>query len=142
MNVRQLFEQGRVREAQEALSAALRDNPADRQQRTFLFELLCFSGDYDRAKKQLAVLAKDGAQSELGAVLYFSALHAEQERHELFRTDAIPASTAEMNLEGTLNGRSFHSVSDADSLIGARLEIFAAGAYRSIAFQHIAHMRL
>ena len=48
------FNAGRVTDAIAALSAWLRDNPGDVPQRTFLFELLCFAGQYDRAEKQLA----------------------------------------------------------------------------------------
>ena len=40
---KRLFEEGKVREAQGELSAYLRERPADTAQRTFLFELLCFS---------------------------------------------------------------------------------------------------
>ena len=75
---KRLFEEGKVREAQGELSAYLRERPADTAQRTFLFELLCFSGDFDRAEKQLGVLAQGDSQTELGAVLYYSALHAER----------------------------------------------------------------
>jgi len=43
-----------------ALLAELRDNPTDARRRTFLFELLCFAGEYERADKQLEVLAQAG----------------------------------------------------------------------------------
>jgi len=58
VKARELFESGKVREAEKELTAYLRDHPTDVAQRTFLFELLCFSGDYDRAEKQLSVLAQ------------------------------------------------------------------------------------
>ena len=137
MTSRQLFEQGKVREAMQSLSAFLRDNPGDQAQRTFLFELLCFSGEYDRASKQLSVLSKDGDQSGLGAVLYYSALHAEKTRHDLFRKGELPQSMARSELKGTLNDRPFASLSDADAAIGPRLEVYAAGAYVWIPFEHI-----
>ena len=138
MSAKQLFEQGRVREAQKALSAWLRDNPTDRAQRTFLFELLCFSGEYDRAEKQLGVLAKDGGDAELGAVLYYSALHAEKTRHDLFRSEDFPSSEHRSALSGNFNGKSFTTITDADPTIGPRLEVYAAGAYVWIPFEHIA----
>ena len=74
MTPKQLFDAGRVRDAETELTAYLRDHPTDVGQRTFLFELLCFSGDYDRAEKQLSVLAQGGAQAEMGAVLYYACL--------------------------------------------------------------------
>ena len=51
---KRLFEEGKVREAQGELSAYLRERPADTAQRTFLFELLCFAGEYDRGSSSWA----------------------------------------------------------------------------------------
>ncbi len=93
MTAKQLFDAGKVREAEKQLTAYLRDHPTDVGQRTFLFELLCFSGDYDRAEKQLSVLAQGGAEAELGAVLYYSALHAEKTRHEIFEKQQFSTAT-------------------------------------------------
>lgn len=137
MTAKQLFEAGKVREAEKALSAHLRDHPADVAQRTFLFELLCFSGQYDRAEKQLGVLAGGNGQTELGAVLYYSALHAERSRHELFQKQAYPKTAAAGSPSGKWNGKPFESIRDADPDIGPRLEVFAAGAYLWIPFEHI-----
>src|SRR5438477_11261648 len=57
MNPQELFRAGRLADASKALSAELCDNPTDVRRRTFLFELLCFAGEYDRADNQLDVLA-------------------------------------------------------------------------------------
>lgn len=142
MTAKQLFDAGKVREAEKALSAWLRDHPGDVGQRTFLFELLCFSGQYDRAEKQLGVLSKGSGQTELGAVLYYSALHAEKIRHELFRKEEYPTSAAADSAPGTLNGKAFESIRDADPQIGPRLEVYAAGAYLWIPFEHIASVEM
>jgi len=56
----------------------LRDNPTDTRRRIFLFELLCFAGEYDRAEKQLDVLAQSGPEAATGALLYRAALAAER----------------------------------------------------------------
>jgi type VI secretion system protein ImpE len=133
-----LFAEGRVSDAIAVLSAWLRDNPTDVAQRTFLFELLCFAGQYDRAEKQLSVLSQGSKDAQLGATLYYAALHAERDRNELFRTEAFPASEASDQLSGTLNGKPFTSFRDADPDIGARLEVYAAGAYLWIPLCHIA----
>ena len=58
MTSTELFRAGRLNEAVQALGAELRNDPTDVKRRTFLFELLCFSGEYDRAGKQLDVLAQ------------------------------------------------------------------------------------
>ncbi|HZU22551.1 MAG TPA: type VI secretion system accessory protein TagJ [Terriglobales bacterium] len=137
MTAKQLFQEGKVREAQQALSAWLREHPADLAQRTFLFELLCFSGDYDRAEKHLSVLAQGDTKKEMGAILYYSALHAEKTRHDLFKNQSQSSAPPPTELRGSLNGKSFHSISDSDPRIGARLEVFAAGSYVWIPFQHL-----
>lgn len=142
MTAKQLFEAGKVREAEKELTAYLRDHPTDVGQRTFLFELLCFSGDYDRAEKQLSVLAQGGAQTEMGAVLYYSALHAEKTRHEVFDKQQFSKDAVASSPSGTLNGRPFQTLRDADPDLGARLEVFAAGAYLWIPFQHIASLEM
>lgn len=90
MNSKELFQAGKLAEAIQAIGAELRDNPTDAERRTFLFELLCFAGEYDRAEKQLDVLAQRGNEAELGALLYRAALHAERTRDELFRKNEYP----------------------------------------------------
>ena len=138
MKAKELFEAGKVREAEKEITSYLRDHPMDVAQRTFLFELLCFSGDFDRAEKQLGVLAQGKPDAELGAVLYYAALHAEKTRHQLFEKQEFPRESAAASCPGTLNGKPFQSLRDADPDIGARLEVFAAGAYLWIPFEHIA----
>lgn len=142
MTAKELLDAGKVREAESALTAALRDNPADSAKRTFLFELLCFSGQYSRAEKQLSVLAQGSHEAEMGAVLYYSALHAEKLRHEMFQKQQFPASATEKSPPGKLNGKPFQSIADADPEIGPRLEVYAAGAYLWIPFEHIASVNL
>jgi type VI secretion system protein ImpE len=83
------------------------------------------------------VLAQGGGNSEMGAVLYFSALHAERTRLEKFTQSDFPTSGPARQFAGTLNGEPFESIVDADPRIGARLEIYAAGSYMWIPFEHI-----
>ena len=90
MNARELFQAGKLNEAVQALGAEVRDNPTDVRRRTFLFELLCFQGEYDRAEKHLNLLADATPDAQLGAVLYFSALHAERAAAETFQKKDYP----------------------------------------------------
>ena len=94
MQARQLFQSGRLDEAIDALGAEVRDNPTDAQRRAFLFELLCFAGQYDRAEKQLTVLGRSNRDAEMGALLYHAALHAERLRQEMFEKENFPVSSA------------------------------------------------
>jgi len=136
-----LFRAGKVREAIQALTAYLREHPGDTAQRTFLFELLCFAGEYTRAEKQLAVLAGSGIEAETGATVYYAALHAEKNRHELFEKRKFPEEAA-VSPRGELNGRPFTELRDADPNIGARLEVYAAGATMWIPFEHVASLEM
>jgi type VI secretion system protein ImpE len=138
-----LFQAGKLEEAVEALGAALRKDPTDLRSRTFLFELLCFSGDYDRAEKQLDIIADGSREAEMGAWVYRSALHAERLRQEMFETDTLPQVVADdAPISGVLDGNPFTSLTDADPRIGPRLEIFAAGQYTWLPLRHVATIRM
>ena len=146
-NANQLFQAGRLKEAVQALNEDVRNHPEDTKRRTFLFELLCFSGEYDRAEKQLDLLAEAGPNSEAGALLYRSALHAERTRQDLFQRKEYPkpgggASAGAESTHGTLNGKPFQTIADADPRIGPRLEVFAGGNYLWINFEHLASIQI
>jgi len=143
MNPQELYRAGRLSDAIKALSAELRDNPTDVRRRTFLFELLCFAGEYERADKQLEVLSQSGPPSEMGVLVYRSALYAERQRQDLFQRGEYPAqSEEEQTRGGTVNGKSFEFFSDADPRIGAKLELFAAGNYLLLPLEYVASIEI
>lgn len=137
----ELFKAGKVRDSIEALTAYVRDHPSDVAQRTFLFELLCFAGEFARAERQLAVLADGSPERETGAVVYYAALHAEKTRHDVFSKREFPSGAAPCP-PGELNGKPFTDLRDADPAIGARLEVFAAGSCVWLPFEHIASIQM
>ena len=138
---RELFDAGKLNDAIAALGVELRDRPTDSLRRTFLFELLCFSGNWDRADKQLDVLAGDDKDHRMGALLYRAAIGAERTRQEKFQSPLNGAAEPAI-VGGTLNGKTFQSIEDADPRIGARLEVFAGGNYMWIPFAHIASLEM
>ncbi len=143
MNSRELYQAGQLDEAVRALGAELRNDPTDARRRTFLFELLCFTGEYDRAEKQLDILADLGKEAAMGTLLYRSALEAARTRHTMFEKKTFPlGSGPPAPVGGSLNGRAFETIEDADPRIGARLEVFAAGAYLWLPFEHIASVTI
>ena len=143
VNPKELFKAGKVREAAKVLTDYLRERPSDTAQRTFLFELLCFAGEYARAEKQLAVLSNGSVEKETGAIVYYAALHAEKTRHELFEKQAFPTdSTGAASPKGEFNRKPFTNIRDADPDIGARLEVYAAGAYLWLPFEHVASLEM
>lgn len=138
-----LFQAGRLDDAIGALSAELRSNPTDAQRRTFLFELLCFAGNFDRAEKQLDILSQGGKEAAMGTLLYQSALHAERTRQAMFADNTLPLATdATASVTGTINGKPFSSIQDGDPRVGARLELYAAGQYTLIPLAHIESVRM
>jgi type VI secretion system protein ImpE len=141
MTPRQLLDSGKLKDALQALTAEVRDNPADTTRRTFLFELLCFAGELERAEKHLAVLSEANQSASLGTLLYRTALHAERTRIDMFEKKKYPSGSEEdaqhKPRSGTLNGTAFQTFVDADDRIGPRLEVFAAGSYLWIPFEHI-----
>jgi type VI secretion system protein ImpE len=141
MNAEQFYQDGRLEEAIEVLGSTLRSNPTDVRARTFLFELLCFAGSYDRAEKQLDIIADSSKEAGMGALLYRSALHGERERQEIFRNARI-SPAPEDTVSGSLNGERFESISDADPRVGPRLEVIAAGQYTWVPFAHLSELAI
>lgn len=140
---RELFQAGRLEDAIESLGVGLRSNPTDAQRRVFLFELLCLTGNHERAEKQLDVLARNGPEAEMGTLLYRAALQADRLREHMFATGDFPAPlTAPARFTGTLNGQPFTTLEDADPRIGARLEVYAAGRYLWLPLEHVASIRM
>jgi type VI secretion system protein ImpE len=140
----ELVRSGKLSEAIQALTAELRNHPADSRRRTFLFELLCFAGQYDRAEKHLNLLTQASHDAELGGLLYRSALVAERQRQALFERgqNAENDSNSRPSGPGTLNGKPFRSLEDLDPRIGPRLEMFVAGEYVWLPFEHIGTVRM
>ena len=132
-----LYREGRLTEAIASLQAHLRDQPGDQRARSFLFELLCFAGEFDRARKQLMAFAQDSNDTRLGVTFYMAALTAEVERQAWYEDGSAfePASGADVS--GICNGRSFKGISDLDSRLGGSLEFLAAGKYHRIAFRNL-----
>lgn len=143
MTARELYHAGQLAPAIQALGAELRDNPMDTRRRTFLFELLCFAGEYDRAQKHLDVLAGQGPDAATGALLYRAALNADRMRSDLFaRRDYPEVRASDAPVSGTLNGQRFESLEDADPRIGPRLEIFAAGQCMWLPLEDVASVEI
>jgi type VI secretion system protein ImpE len=84
MKAKELLDAGHLSAAIEQINQEVRSHPTDSRRRTFLFELLCFAGDYQRAERQLDVIAQQGATAEMGVQIYRNVLVAESARRRLF----------------------------------------------------------
>lgn len=133
-----LYANGRLEEAIAQLSNDLRNQPTNPQLRSFLFELLSFSGDYVRAEKQLAALASAGPAAEAGVATYRAALESERIREHMFDSGDFPRSATPPSGGGTIDDQPFAEIADGDPRIGARLEVIAGGRYLWIPFAHLA----
>jgi len=143
MNPLELFKAGKLDEAIGALGEQLRQNPADGKGRTFLFELLCFAGNYDRAEKQLDILGQSGPQAELGAIFCRGLLQATRTREEVYsHRRAVAAEVDGKDAPGVLDGVPFQSLVDADLRVGANLEVYAGGSYLLIPFSLVQSVEL
>ena len=172
-----LFRNGQLTEALVAQTDWVRSNPTDHPARLFLFELLAFSGEVDRAGKQIAALSLEDPELILAAKNYHDCLESERTRRlvlsggkPVWFPDMVPGPSASLRLEaceahasgdmdgfvaklaaaneclpdvhGTLNGKSFTGLRDADDLFAGVLEVFAKGNYYWVPFDQIASLAM
>jgi type VI secretion system protein ImpE len=92
MTAKQLLDAGQLLEAVQALTLEVKAKPAHTASRVFLFELLCFAGDFERASKQLDVIAAQGSglDNEIAIQAYRDLLAAERLRQQVFHGGALP----------------------------------------------------
>ncbi len=89
-NSKALYQTGNLTEAINQLTQEVRNNPTDNWLRTFLFELLCFNGEWERAERQLKGLLVAGANAELGLLVCGNNIKAEITRSKLFSSGVAP----------------------------------------------------
>jgi type VI secretion system protein ImpE len=144
----ELYREGKLTEAIGSLQSFLRDHPSDKRARNFLFELLCFAGEYERARKQLAVLADESQGSRLGIAFYLAALNGEVERQAYYEEPAVdqaksPAPSPESQpVTGSCNGKPFRGIRDMDPRLGESLEFLAAGKYHRLAYRYLKRLEI
>jgi type VI secretion system protein ImpE len=76
-----------------AIAAAIetvRTNPTNVSARTFLFELSCFSGDWERAEKQLDAIGHQDPNAGIGSLIYRQNFKCERDRANLFAHSTRP----------------------------------------------------
>ncbi|MBL8799342.1 MAG: SciE type virulence protein [Planctomycetia bacterium] len=95
MNASELYKAGKLQEAVAAQTQEVKSHPADQNKRLFLFELLAFAGNLDRARKQLDVLKFDQMELETAAQSYRKLLDAEEQRRKLFSQGLQPQFLAD-----------------------------------------------
>lgn len=163
MTATELFQAGKLADAIAAQTADVKAKPADHGKRMFLFELLMFAGDIDRATKHLDAVRSDTPELVVAAQQYKQAIEAEEKRRKCLAGQAIPtffgdppdhltvragaltalasgdtatavdllnkALAAAPDVSGSLNGKPFAGLRDADDLFAGTIELFAQGNY-------------
>jgi type VI secretion system protein ImpE len=88
---KELIRAGRLSEARRHLTNAVKSAPADLGLRTLLFQVLAFCGEWDKAEKQLKVVAEQDPTKETGIQVYLNLVQAERERLEVAKLKRRPA---------------------------------------------------
>lgn len=90
MNAKQLLESNQLSAAVVELTQEVKRRPADVSLRTFLFEVLCFSGEFERADRQLDVIGHQDEKTGIGVEVYRHLISAESKRKQLFEQGMMP----------------------------------------------------
>ncbi|MEW8334856.1 MAG: type VI secretion system accessory protein TagJ [Candidatus Thiodiazotropha sp.] len=90
MDAEELLQQGQLDEALQALQQAIRKEPSNVKLRIFLFQLLCVTGEWERALSQLDVAADMDSLNLPMAQTYRQAIQCELFRKEVFNGARSP----------------------------------------------------
>lgn len=89
MNADELFRASKLQQAIAAQVQEVKGHPADQARRLFLFELLAFAGDLDRARRQIEALTYTETELVAARLNYKNLLDSEEARRKLF-ADGVP----------------------------------------------------
>jgi type VI secretion system protein ImpE len=90
MNANDLYTAGNLKEAVAAALDDVKSHPADGGKRGFLCELLCITGELERADRQLDVLGEQDPQTLVGVSLFRQLIRAEQARQQFYTDGRLP----------------------------------------------------
>jgi type VI secretion system protein ImpE len=100
------YKAGRLQEAIDAQIKEVKVSPADQGKRLFLFELLAFAGDLDRAQRQIDAVSYSEVELDAAVLTYRKLLDSERLRRRLFSEGltpkffADPPAYVQMRLDG------------------------------------------
>jgi len=90
LDANELFKAGKLKEAIEIQIAEVKAKPADQGKRLFLFELFAFSGELDRARRQIDALQYEEIELQAAIGDYRRLLDSEDARRKVFHEGAQP----------------------------------------------------
>ncbi len=90
MTAHEFYQQGKLREAVTAALDEVKRSPADVAKRGFLAELLCLSGDLERADRQLAAAGEPDPETLVEITLFRNLIRADQARQQFYSAGRMP----------------------------------------------------
>lgn len=84
------LDRGDLKAAVESAIGLVKSNPTVYAARSFLFELSLFSGEWDRADKQLDMIGHQDANSAIGSLIYRQNISAERDRLKFYAEGLRP----------------------------------------------------
>ncbi len=96
MNALELFRAGKLHDALEASAAETQRKPADPSPRDLMAQLLCFTGQLQRADKQLETLALQFPDRAPAIALIRQLLRAAEAREQFYRDGRFPEPVVEL----------------------------------------------
>jgi len=90
VRAKELLDSNQLSAAIAELTQDVKRHPADNRLRTFLFELLCFAGEYERAERQLDVIGHQNESVGIGIEVYRQLLKADKARQRWFADGLKP----------------------------------------------------
>lgn len=128
MNASELYKAGKLQDAVAAQTQEVKSAPADQAKRLFLFELLVFAGDLERATRQMDAIKYDQIELETAVTSYRRLLDSEAKRRRLFSEGLKPEFFAEVPEHITLRLEAVNCLRDnKPAEAKALLERAAAG---------------
>jgi type VI secretion system protein ImpE len=121
MTASELFQAGQLQAAIDAQVQKVKAHPADQAARFFLFELLLFAGDLDRARKQLDALRYDKPENTAAVEAYRNALASEQARRDVLAGKARPRFIKDAPPHAELRLQALAAYGAADTALGNAL---------------------
>ena len=91
MCAKDLIQAGKLSAARSHLIEAIKASPADQSSRTLLFQVLAYTGEWDKARRHLEIIAAQDSTRQTGVQVYLNLVQAEIERIEVVQKKQPPA---------------------------------------------------
>lgn len=95
MNAKELIKEGKLSEARTLLVDEIKKSPGNTGLRTLLFQVLIFSGEWEKADRHLDAVGTQNAETMPAIALYKSLVQAERERLKVIKLKDTPSFATE-----------------------------------------------